>query len=30
MTRVEIDKNNCLVIYEDQFRNYHLHPFVAP
>ena len=26
MTRAEIDKNNCLVIYEDQFRNYHLHP----
>ena len=26
MTKAEIDKNNCLVIYEDQFSNYHLHP----
>ena len=26
MTRAEIDKNDCLVIYEDQFSNYHLHP----
>ncbi|MDC0232543.1 TauD/TfdA family dioxygenase [Pelagibacteraceae bacterium] len=26
MTSAEIDKNNCLVIDEDQFRNYHLHP----
>ena len=27
MTRAEINKNNCLVIYEDQFSNYHLHPY---
>jgi len=26
MTRAAIDKNNCLVIYEDQFKNYLLHP----
>ena len=26
MTKAEIDKNNCLVIYEDQLSNYHLHP----
>ena len=26
MTGAEIDKNNCLVINQDQFRNYRLHP----
>jgi len=26
MTRAAIEKNNCLVIYEDQFKNYLLHP----
>ena len=26
MTGAEIDKNNCLVINQDQFRHYRLHP----